>query len=173
MQIRQPLEFPVKPLRLWNCQIPRFHQTWPAFKKLLGSEHGSYLYAWLETAAAWLMWRQNPVPDLCVRDAVAGPCTCLIWAGREAWGRRASQNGARSRLSKAGGDRPGCSCSSDSYLRNGLQLFYMLCKDLCNPMSCMCRFYLHQLAASGLKIQFRKGKGSRAKRDQWSSVRLI
>lgn len=38
---RQLAEFPVKQLHLQSCQIPRFYQTWPVFKKLLRCLNGS------------------------------------------------------------------------------------------------------------------------------------
>lgn len=112
--------------------------------QLLGSERSldgwKFLYAWLETAAAWLTWRQNPAPHFCMSNAAAAPCTQFTWAGRGAGGKGASPGSDRTRVSKTGGDRTKAAGFVYFYLHNGLQLFYMFFKDLCNQISCMCRF---------------------------------
>lgn len=49
--------------------------------QLLESEHSldgwKLLYAWLERAAAWLTWRQNPAHHFHMSNIVAAPCTHL------------------------------------------------------------------------------------------------
>lgn len=89
--IRQPLEFPVDAApfaELPNTQILPDLAGFQHVCQLLGSEESlddwEFLYAWVETAAAWLMWRQNPAPQFPVGNAVPAPCTCPIWAGRRA-----------------------------------------------------------------------------------------
>lgn len=86
-----------------NTQILPDPDSFQGASEMLESEHSldgwEFLCAWLETAAAWLTWRQSTVPCFCVTSAVVAPCTPLIRAGKGAEGKRASrglgQNQAR------------------------------------------------------------------------------
>lgn len=87
----QPLKFPINTVpfaELPNTQVLPDLASFQQVCQLLGSEHSldhwEFLYAWIETAAVWLMQRQNPAPHFPVGNAVAAPCTCPIWAGRRA-----------------------------------------------------------------------------------------
>lgn len=86
-----------------NTQILPDLASFQEASEMLEWEHSldgwEFLCAWLETAAAWLTWRQSVVPCFCVTSAMAAPCTPLIQAGKGAEGKRASrglgQNQAR------------------------------------------------------------------------------